>query len=149
MKILTWIYLSFINLAFLFFICIFPGKLYAEDNVVANGIRQKPPHTIYFTNNSKAITVEGSLALDLLLDNIKSENLKAIRIVGHADTLGGRVQNYMLSANRSKSVKSWLTEKGLDKSILKTSWKGELDPPYPTSDGVAEPLNRCVEIFIE
>ncbi len=68
---------------------------------------------------------------------------------GHADTSGDAGYNMKLSERRAVSVRDLLATFGVPKDIMSVFAFGETDPDIAAGDGVREPKNRRVEIFIE
>ena len=72
-----------------------------------------------------------------------------ITITGHADRAGPDSYNQQLSTRRAEAVKNELVSLGIPGSEIGVQAQGESDPLVETSDGVAEPQNRRVEIVLE
>lgn len=72
----------------------------------------------------------------------------AVRIVGYTDTSGSDAHNTELSEQRSKSVRAALIAAGVKNAEVDLDWKGKRDPAVKTADGVREPSNRRVTIFV-
>lgn len=68
---------------------------------------------------------------------------------GHTDTSGEDSYNLTLSNARADVVKQALVRAGIAMEKITTFGFGESDPRVKTPDGVREPANRRVEIFIE
>jgi hypothetical protein len=66
-----------------------------------------------------------------------------------SEELGSEQYNLDLSQRRARFVVGALKQAGISEQLLKYFAFGESDPAVPTEDGVAEPRNRRVEIFIE
>jgi OOP family OmpA-OmpF porin len=79
----------------------------------------------------------------------QSGNMSTVETVGHADKSGTVAYNNELSAARAANVASELTRLGVPTDDIDVSWRGESDPLVPTADGVREPQNRRVEIFLQ
>ena len=45
-------------------------------------------------------------------------------------------------------VRDYLIGRGLDPALIEVDSHGEANPLIPTSDGVADPRNRRVEVFV-
>lgn len=67
---------------------------------------------------------------------------------GHTDRSGSQMYNLELSQIRATMVKQYLVRAGVDMARIKLFAFGESDPKIPTDDGVREPANRRVEVFI-
>lgn len=97
-----------------------------------------------------------SSALDDTADTLaaavadKAERLPdaAIVVVGHTDRRGTDAYNLDLSLRRAEAVRDALIGRGVVSDRIQSIGRGEWDPAVPTADGVKEPANRRVEIFV-
>lgn len=71
-----------------------------------------------------------------------------ISLVGHTDTSGSPDYNLRLSERRAEAVQSALIAEGVPATSITTTGAGQNDLLVPTGDGVREPENRRVEIFV-
>jgi len=71
-----------------------------------------------------------------------------VRVSGHTDTTGSKEVNKKISYGRAKGVVDLLTRGGVILSIIEITYHGSGNPAVPTTQGVAEPRNRRVEISI-
>jgi hypothetical protein len=76
-------------------------------------------------------------------------SLVMFSLIKDADRVGSEQYNLDLSQRRARFVVGALKQAGISEQLLKYFAFGESDPAVPTEDGVAEPRNRRVEIFIE
>lgn len=109
-----------------------------------------PGSIIVFFDWDSAVLTEA--AQDLIREAARiyrTGNMSSIDTVGHADKSGTVAYNNELSAARSANVASELTRLGIPSDDIDVSWRGETDPLVPTADGVREPQNRRVEIFLQ
>lgn len=104
---------------------------------------------IYFPFDSDRPGEVASQLLDELIRYILGANSVHVLIHGHADRAGSDAYNMALSERRAAYVRSRLVEAGVDDKNIEHYGFGESDPKVPTADGVREPYNRRVEIFIE
>ncbi len=104
---------------------------------------------LYFPLDSDKLGDSATAALAELVRYIKSAGNVAVTINGHADRVGTEAYNMDLSERRARFVMKALEAAGVPDSIMKYFAFGESDPAVPTADGVEEPKNRRVEIFIE
>lgn len=104
---------------------------------------------LYFPLDSDRLGDSAQAALAALVEYVKSAGNVTVSINGHADRLGSEQYNLDLSERRSRYVFAALKAAGVSEHMLKYFAFGESDPAVPTEDGVAEPKNRRVEIFIE
>lgn len=112
-----------------------------------------PPETtstvLYFPFDSDRLGDSAEAALAQLVTYVKSAGNVTVTINGHADRVGSEQYNLDLSQRRARFVVQALKTAGVPEAMLKYFAFGESDPAVPTEDGVAEPKNRRVEIFIE
>ncbi len=73
---------------------------------------------IYFSFNSYDLTIESKAILDQLIEFLTENPIIFIQIQGHTDNIGNDVSNLKLSAERAKSVYSYLVLKGISDSRL-------------------------------
>lgn len=104
---------------------------------------------LYFPFDSATLSGSASMALEQLVQYVKNAGNVGITINGHADRAGTDEYNMTLSDERSKFVRAALLRAGVPENLVHYFAFGESDPEVETEDGVAEPLNRRVEIFIE
>jgi len=88
-------------------------------------------------------------ALAQLIDYVKSTKNAKVVLNGHADRAGPDQYNFTLSERRSRFVLDRLLAAGVDPGRISYFAFGETDPEVATDDGVQEPANRRVEIFLE
>lgn len=90
---------------------------------------------------------------DIILTNVakKASELEqyAVKIDGHSDKMGSKNLNMILSEKRALAVTEHLIDKGVKPEFIETNWHGESSPRFDTEDGVAQKLNRRVEIIIK
>ena len=104
---------------------------------------------LYFPFDSAALSGSAQLALEQLVQYVKSAGNVGITINGHADRAGTDEYNMTLSESRAKFVREALLAAGVPAKLVHYFAFGESDPAINTPDGEKEPLNRRVEIFIE
>lgn len=104
---------------------------------------------LYFPFDTEALEKTGLAILDKLIHYVTNAGDVEVVINGHADRVGSDQYNMKLSEQRAKYVQSRLLEAGIAQPRISYFAFGESDPEIPTEDGVAEPANRRVEIFLE
>lgn len=104
---------------------------------------------LYFPLDSDKLGDSATAALSELVRYVKSAGNVSVSINGHADRAGSETYNMDLSQRRARFVMHALEAAGVSADIMKYFAFGESDPAVPTEDGVPEPKNRRVEIFIE
>ncbi len=95
---------------------------------------------IYFPFNSFDLSAESKAVLDQLIVFLVENPSINIEIQGHTDNIGNDASNLKLSENRSKSVYTYLIEKGIDEARLTYKGHGETMPvaSNDTEDGRAK-----------
>lgn len=106
-------------------------------------------YLVFFDFDKTGILPAGDSVLQAAVDEIKSRQLNAINVVGHADAAGTKPYNKRLSLKRANAVKSSLVKMGVDAKLIRVDHKGEDELMVPTPDGVREPANRRVQITFE
>ncbi len=104
---------------------------------------------LYFPLNSDHLGDTALAALSELVRYVKSAGNVTISINGHTDRAGTAEFNMNLSQRRARFVMQALIKAGVSESIINYFAFGETDPAVATEDGVKEPKNRRVEIYIE
>lgn len=104
---------------------------------------------LYFPFDRAQLSGSARMALDQLVESVKGAGNVGITINGHADRAGSEEYNMKLSQERALFVRDALLKAGVPDHLIRYYAFGETDPDVPTADGVPEPLNRRVEIFIE
>lgn len=102
----------------------------------------------HFAFDSASIQADAASSLDALARCFSSGPLagKGMRLVGHADARGETEYNFGLGQKRAGSVAGFLGKKGVQKSRLETTSKGELDASGTDEDGWAR--DRRVDVFL-
>ncbi len=103
-----------------------------------------------FETNSSQLTALGKEVLSKLAEQLRSQSIHKIHIIGHTDDQGSLMYNQQLSEQRATSVKTVLQTHLSNKNIQYiTLGKGETLPidTNTTAEGRAE--NRRVELQIE
>jgi len=103
---------------------------------------------IHFEQGTDILAKEDINIIDKTIKSIKKRKSTDISIAGHSDRQGNDESNVKLSLKRANKILQLIIEKGIDKSYINMSSHGEGNPVIPTEDGVAEPLNRRVEIIV-
>jgi outer membrane protein OmpA-like peptidoglycan-associated protein len=79
---------------------------------------------------------------------IKSQDVEKIRLVGFTDTIGTKANNRSLAKRRATSLLRVFEAQGVDLERIEIIANGEVGAREVTADHTAEPLNRCVGVFI-
>lgn len=86
--------------------------------------------------------------LDDLHQMMESNPLMILKVVGHTDNIGSNQANYKLSIERAQIVADYLFNKGIDKSRIEVSGKGDTEPIANNETEENRSLNRRVEFII-
>ena len=105
-------------------------------------------YLVYFGYNLTQFTHASTQVVSQVIKDVMVSNPSEILIHGHTDTVGSDAYNMKLSEERALSVLEALIAGGIPAEILKYFAFGETDPALETGDGVKEPRNRRVEIFL-
>lgn len=112
-------------------------------------LRPPGPYHAYFPYNGKALGPEAQQAVDQAARAIPQDGTARVKVVGWADRSGADNYNMRLSDTRAEAVRGQLVADGMAASRIDVVPKGEHDVPVPTKDGVREPKNRVVEVYVE
>ncbi len=104
---------------------------------------------LYFPFDSDRAGDSAQAALAELVRYVKGAGKVTVTINGHTDRAGTEEYNMDLSARRARFVLGLLKADGIPASLMNYFAFGESDPAVPTADGVREPKNRRVEIYVE
>ncbi len=101
---------------------------------------------IHFDSGSTTPTYIGERKIEHVIRDLEALNPKQLRIVGFTDRTGTKAVNQAIATARAEGVANLLQKHGLDIPVV-IDPRGEDNILYPTPDGEAEPLNRCVGII--
>ena len=111
---------------------------------------------IYFEFDSEGLTDRTKKQLDIVVNLLKLDNRKKVRLSGHTDGKGSDTYNQGLSENRAVSVKRYLAEQGIKGDQIVTEAHGfskPRRPEYNKLDGGDDPnarrANRRTEIYLD
>lgn len=127
-----------------------------EAEVTDRGVNVYLPPEIYFEGSTASIGLEARAKIAQIANEVNQDYLKdrLIEISGHTDSTGGAEANLALSEKRAISATGELVFSQVERTRLKTTWKGETDPRYPelradgSVDYKARARNRRVEFTI-
>lgn len=124
------------------------SEVHTENNAIA-APTESTSTILYFPLNSAKLGDSAKAALAQLVQYVQTAGNVSIVINGHTDRSGSARYNLTLSEQRAKMVYAALKAAGVGEKLMQYFAFGETDPAVPTADGVKEPKNRRVEIFIE
>ena len=111
---------------------------------------------IYFDFDSEGLTDRTKKQLDIVVQLLKLDNRKKVRLSGHTDGLGSDTYNLGLSEKRAIAVKEYLSNQGIQSQQLVTEALGFSKPRRPelagedgADDSSARRANRRTEIYLD
>jgi outer membrane protein OmpA-like peptidoglycan-associated protein len=105
-------------------------------------------NNIFFETAKWDLKEKSKTELNILIKFLKENPKLTIEIGGHTDDVGSTGNNQKLSEQRAKSVSSFLTEQGIDKSRLKSVGYGESEPKVNNDSDQNRQANRRIEFKI-
>lgn len=108
------------------------------------------PDGVTFASGSASINPGFYSTLDAVADSLLKYPNSLVDVYGFTDTTGSTELNQRLSEQRAQAVADYISARGVARSRLATQGFGERYEylRVKTGDGIAEPLNRRVEIKI-
>ncbi|MEQ9124024.1 MAG: OmpA family protein, partial [Alphaproteobacteria bacterium] len=103
---------------------------------------------LYFVSGTTELTAESQAELPEVERTAADRVAPRVDVIGHSDRVGAAPLNALLSRDRAQSVADLLVGVGVPAAAIRVDSFGEADNAVPTADGVAEPLNRRVEIVV-
>jgi peptidoglycan-associated lipoprotein len=104
---------------------------------------------IFFAYDSAILTDEGRDALDRMATYLKSDDVAAMTIEGHADERGSDAYNLSLGQQRADAIERYLRNKGVSEKRLRSVSYGEHRPAVQGRDEGAWSQNRRGELRVE
>lgn len=120
-----------------------PGYVDTHPPLVVND-----SYIAYFGWNEDALSMEVKTLASEIAGEYTGRTGFHIIINGHADRSGTDAYNMQLSRLRAAQFREALVAYGIGRERISLFAFGETDPKVPTADGVREPINRRVEIFL-
>ncbi len=103
---------------------------------------------VHFDMGSAQLTPGGLRRAKEAAEWIKAQDVEKIRLVGFTDSIGTKANNLTLAKRRADALLGVFEEQGVDPNRIEIIAKGEVGAREVTEDQTAEPLNRCVGVFI-
>lgn len=109
-----------------------------------------PPTTylVYFVEGTEILNPDAKRTIDKVMAEFGSRPSPEIAVVGHTDFVGTDQYNDTLSLQRALRVKELLVRRGIPAISIQDAGRGKREPLVKTSNDVAEPRNRRVEIIL-
>ncbi|MGB8601939.1 MAG: OmpA family protein [Rhizomicrobium sp.] len=99
-------------------------------------------YIVFFDFAQSDLTDQSKQVVADAVRTAKTNGFVTIKVVGHADTVGGDKFNMALSEKRAAVVKAAMANEGLAPDTIAVEGKGFHDPLVATGMGVKEPQNR-------
>ena len=103
---------------------------------------------LHFDEARDTLNTEAQAQMPAILKAVQERRSTSIRVTGHTDTTGTPQANYELGLRRAQRVADVLRAEGIPESSLFIASHGEADLLKKTERGIAEPLNRRVEVIV-
>ena len=103
---------------------------------------------LYFLEGKDELTPQSNGEVDKIFTELATRPAPEILVIGHTDAIGAAQFNDRLSLQRAERVRAELILRGIPERSIAVEGRGEREPIVPTPDGVAEPMNRRVEINV-
>jgi outer membrane protein OmpA-like peptidoglycan-associated protein len=104
--------------------------------------------TLYFVEGKDEFTEQSKQIVYRILSEIAMRPVPDVLVVGHTDAVGSDQANDVLGQQRADIVRVALIKLGVAPDDIRAISRGKRTLAVPTAAGVAEPLNRRVEIIV-
>jgi len=103
---------------------------------------------LYFLEARDELTPESEAEVEKIFAELATRPAPEILVIGHADAVGAGQYNDKLSLQRAEHVRAELIRRGIAEDSISVEGRGKREPLVTTADGIAEPMNRRVEINV-
>lgn len=104
--------------------------------------------TLYFVEGKDELTDESKQMVTAIFVEIVKRPVPDVLVVGHTDAVGTHQINDPLSQQRAETIRAGLIQNGIAADNIVAIGRGKRELAVPTDDGVANPKNRRVVIFV-
>ncbi len=104
---------------------------------------------VLFAFDSAELTPAARATLDGVLDKLRADDVRGIKVDGHTDSVGSDAYNQGLSERRAASVVSYLISQGVAAHKLTSHGFGESRPVADNDSDAGRAQNRRVEIHVD
>lgn len=104
------------------------AALFALDRFDAVRAQESPTTFVRFAFDGAVLTVEEKAHIASISKYWKRENIRSIKLIGHADGTLGEDEALRLSQDRAKAVKAELVKNGIREQYVSAYWRGQKDP---------------------
>jgi len=109
---------------------------------------QPAVYLVYFVEGTDELNPNARSAIDRVAADFAARSSPEITVVGHTDFVGSDQYNDTLSLQRALRVRDLLVRRGIPTKVIQAAGRGKREPLVKTSEDVAEPRNRRVEIIV-
>ena len=103
---------------------------------------------VYFVEGTDELNPYAQGAIDRVAADFAARPSPEIAVVGHTDFVGSDQYNDTLSLQRALKVRDLLVRRGIPAKVIQAAGRGKREPLVRTSQDVADPRNRRVEIIV-
>lgn len=112
-------------------------------------VPRQQAYIAFFDFDQATVTAEGMNVLKNVSDTVRRGGAVDVTVTGNADRSGSDGYNMALSQRRAEAVKAILVRNGVSANLIVVVARGETQPLVQTADGMREPQNRNVAVFIK
>lgn len=114
----------------------------------AGGATAYTPQTVYFAFDDYTLNGDAQSRLQQLADHLKAAQTTVVQVEGHCDERGSIEYNLALGERRAQSVKTYLSQLGVEAGRLSIISYGEEKPAAEGHDESAWAKNRRAEFTL-
>lgn len=104
------------------------------------------PLMVFFDSGKAELRSEWEPVLGQAVERLGSGGLL---LIGHSDRSGSSAGNLRVSRARAELIADALVARGVERTRIMVTARGESEPLVPTADGVREIQNRRVDILVQ
>jgi outer membrane protein OmpA-like peptidoglycan-associated protein len=119
---------------------------FADDLASRSGDPSK--FLLYLLEAKYELTAESDEEVEMIFADLATRAAPAILVVGHTDALGAGQDNGRPTLRRAERGRAHLIRRGTPEDSITVEGRGKREPLVTTTDGIAEPKNRRVEINV-
>ncbi len=113
-----------------------------------NQLKLNVPNDVSFAINSAAIQPQLRTVLDPFAASLRDDPNAQLTIIGHTDSTGSDSINNPLSLERARSVRDYLSARGVPANRIEVAGHGSREPVADNSSDAGRAKNRRVELFL-
>jgi outer membrane protein OmpA-like peptidoglycan-associated protein len=128
---------------------VFPDFAACQGQLLSFGFDDVKNVSILFDSGSARLSAADRQLLDKVATYVANDlSIKQVRIAGHADSIGFRYLNELLSKRRARNVQNYLVSKNVDKRKIRLVAYGETLPQKSNATIAGRQKNRRVELVL-